>query len=122
MPAPDPIELFPGVVAFGPREGGDEDLSKTSTRERRSRVVFDDLGGAVVVHGHEPLVEPDVGLEHGLLAEQDGEEPRLGTYLPSTARQTVNGVESSRPSAPQSQVQNMAATSSPRAETPVVLP
>ena len=48
--------------------------------------------------------------------------PGPGTYLPSTARQTVSGVESSRPQTPQSQVQNIAATSRPRAETPVVLP
>ena len=38
--------------------------------------------------------------------------------MPSTARQTVSGVDSSRPSVPQSQVQNIAATSRPRAETP----
>ena len=45
-----------------------------------------------------------------------------GTYLPRTARHTVNGVDSGSPSVPQSQVQNMAATSRPSAEIPVVLP
>src|SRR5579859_2820679 len=45
-----------------------------------------------------------------------------GTYLPSTTRQTVNGVESSSPIGPHSHVQNTADTSTASADIPVDAP
>src|SRR4029078_12840116 len=44
------------------------------------------------------------------------------TLRPSTAIHTVSGVETSRPIAPQTQIQNSAETSSANAETPVRRP
>src|SRR6266446_2532114 len=43
-----------------------------------------------------------------------------GTYLPSTTRHTVNGVDMTRPIGPHSHVQNAAATSKATCEMPVL--
>ena len=97
--------------------------SKTSARGRSLQGGFDDRGGPVLVERHEPLVEPDVGVQLGLLAQERREEAQARDVLAQDRqadrqRASTAGV----PSSPQSHVQNIAATSSPRAETPVVLP
>ena len=82
-------------------------------------MLLDDLRRLVLVAGEQPLVEADVAARATGSSEMSAAtNSRPGTYLPRTTRQTVSGVARSRPSGPQSQVQNATATSSPTCETP----
>ena len=116
------VDVFLHAVAFAPGERRDqillEDLDAMLLLHRR----LDDRGGPVLVHRQEALVEPDVGLEGGLLAEHRREEPQAGDVLAQDGQADRQRRREEQPEAPQSQVQNIAATSRPSAETPVVLP
>src|SRR3954470_188586 len=62
------------------------------------------------------------GVSAGSSAKITARKRNERTLRPSTAKHTVNGVESSRPTGPQTQIQNSAETSSANEDTPVRRP
>jgi hypothetical protein len=91
-----------------------EDLGTQAFLERG----VDGRDGTVLIVRNEPLVNRMSWSSSASSPRSVAKKARLGTYLPRTARQTVMGVDTTMPSSPQSHVQNIAATRSPRADTP----
>ena len=75
------VDVAPGEVALGHRQGGDEHLVEDLGPRVLLEDAVDHARGAVLVHRQEPLVEPDAGVEVDLLPEERGEEAQARHVL-----------------------------------------
>ena len=76
------------------------------------QIFIDDLRDFLLISREETLVETRILRQHRLIAQKRVQE----------FEHTVNGVESSDPTPPQSQVQKLAATMIATGDMPVLLP
>ena len=105
-------------VALGIVQRGQQQRVVHRRRRVRLDVPLDEVRGFALIARQQPLIVVVLGRQRGRVGHQRADELQPGTCLPSTTRHTVSGVASSRPSGPQSQVQNATDTSSATCDTP----
>ena len=87
-----------------------------------TKIRFNDFHCLVLISGKQPLRKPELSVSTGSSPNRMLRNVRLGTFFPSTTRQTVIGPDKISPTGPHSQLQNTAATSRANGEMPVLRP
>ena len=113
------VERATGTVAFGEHQRGNRNLVVEGHQRLLFERGFRPLRRLVGIPGEQPLIESLRRAQGRLAAEQDVQEGELRQVPAEHDQADGEGVESSRPTGPHSQVQKIAAMMTAGGDSPV---